>query len=131
MDLSQTISDLYAQKERLDCIIAELESLARSRSVNAISTGNPRRGRKSVGIEERQRISERMRAHWAAKRADGSGRSGVRSSARELQMNHPQNPVPAPLLQDGSVVERAPSKRPGAQHRAGKSVVVKQREARP
>ncbi len=73
MDPSELIKDLQAEKERLERAIAALESLASSRAADAPAGEKQlhvprRRGRKSMGCEERQRVSERMAAYWAAKR---------------------------------------------------------------
>ncbi|MBZ5582984.1 MAG: hypothetical protein LAQ30_12435 [Acidobacteriia bacterium] len=76
MDLFAAIRELYAEKERLDGVIAALESLARPAVEAGISAGGeqPRtvrhRGRTSMGDKERHQVSERMRAYWASKRGE-------------------------------------------------------------
>lgn len=66
MDLSRIIHDLRVQKQEIERAIARLEQLQRS-----AHEGGPlprRRGRKSMGPEERRKVSERIRKYWAAKR---------------------------------------------------------------
>ncbi len=60
MDYQHLIRDLLAQKERLERAIQELEKLA--------SQPPKRRGRKSMGDEERRAVSERMKKYWASRR---------------------------------------------------------------
>lgn len=65
MDLQKAIRDLYEEKARIDGVIASLELyLQRNGSV----TAKRKRGRKSMGPEERQEVSARMRSYWAARR---------------------------------------------------------------
>ncbi len=72
MELSQTIKDLCEEKKHLDKVIAALEAIDRADSAEtatgAPSRGLRRRGRKSMGGEERQQVAERMRAYWAGRR---------------------------------------------------------------
>ena len=69
MDLKKTIQDLYAEKEKLERVIASLEELQRAADVNSQVMGRPkRRGRKSMGSQERQEVSERMKKYWAGRR---------------------------------------------------------------
>jgi hypothetical protein len=51
---------------RLDRAIAELASLAAGSGVDG---GPKRRGRKSMGPEERKQVSERMTKYWAGRRS--------------------------------------------------------------
>jgi hypothetical protein len=69
MDLEQVIEYLYAEKARLERAIAALEMMQRTevRMPPAART-KKRRGRKSMGPEERQEVSERMRKYWAGRR---------------------------------------------------------------
>ena len=61
MDLQKTIQDLYAEKEKLERVIASLEELQRAADANSQVMGrSKRRGRKSMGSEERQEVSERI-----------------------------------------------------------------------
>ena len=55
MDLYKTIQDLYAEKEKLERVIASLEELQQTTgSVPMPSLGGKRRGRKSMGAKEHQ-----------------------------------------------------------------------------
>jgi hypothetical protein len=60
MDLKEILSQLYAEKELLDEAIRQLEALTKGTA--------SRRGRKSMSIEERRQVSERMRSYWAKRR---------------------------------------------------------------
>jgi hypothetical protein len=72
MDLRKTIQDLYAEKEKLERVIASLEELQRAADANSHVMGRAkRRGRKSMGSEERQEVSERMKKYWASRRVSG------------------------------------------------------------
>jgi hypothetical protein len=69
MDLYKAIQDLYAEKEKLERVIASLEELQRSAgSVPVLPKGMQRRGRKSMNAAERQEVSERMKRYWAGRR---------------------------------------------------------------
>jgi hypothetical protein len=69
MDLYKAIQDLYAEKEKLERVIASLEELQRTAgSVPALPKPAKRRGRKSMNSSERQEVSERMRRYWASRR---------------------------------------------------------------
>ena len=69
MDLYKAIQDLYAEKEKLERVIASLEELQRTAgSVPALPKPVKRRGRKSMNSSERQEVSERMRKYWASRR---------------------------------------------------------------
>jgi hypothetical protein len=67
MDLRQTIETLYAQKEKLERVIAVLEEL---QSTGPAPQAVQRRGRKSMPAEERAEVSERMKKYWAGRRKD-------------------------------------------------------------
>jgi hypothetical protein len=78
MDLYKTIQDLYAEKEKLERVIASLEEL---RQAGGEVSGPPRagqRGRKSMDARERQQVSARMKQYWASRRkgavAESTGR---------------------------------------------------------
>jgi hypothetical protein len=70
MDLYKAIQDLYAEKEKLERVIASLEELQRTAGTLPVPPPKPvkRRGRKSMSSEERQEVSERMRKYWAGRR---------------------------------------------------------------
>jgi hypothetical protein len=69
MDLNKAIQDLYAEKEKLERVIASLEELQRTAgSFSVLPKPVKRRGRKSMNPAERQEVSERMRKYWASRR---------------------------------------------------------------
>lgn len=69
MDLYKAIQDLYAEKEKLERVIASLEELQRTAGSLPLSpSGGKRRGRKSMSAKERQEVSERMKRYWAGRR---------------------------------------------------------------
>jgi hypothetical protein len=69
MDLYKTIQDLYAEKEKLERVIASLEELHRtSGALPSFPAGAKRRGRKSMGSQEREEVSLRMKRYWASRR---------------------------------------------------------------
>jgi hypothetical protein len=72
MDLYKAIQELYAEKEKLERVIASLEELQRSTGGLPVPPPKPakRRGRKSMSSEERQEVSERMRRYWEKRRKD-------------------------------------------------------------
>lgn len=83
MDLIRTISDLRAQLDQINRVIASLEELARSVQTPGQTPAamRSRRGRKSMGAEERREVSERMRRYWAKRRKDGLRREGSRTGS--------------------------------------------------
>jgi len=68
MDLSKALDDLYSEKEKLERAIASLEALQRAGGELARVTGAKRRGRKSMNLQERAEVSERMKRYWANRR---------------------------------------------------------------
>ena len=71
MDLFKAIQELYAEKERLERVIASLEELQRNAgAVPALTEGVKRRGRKFMDPKERQEVSDRMKKYWAARRKE-------------------------------------------------------------
>jgi hypothetical protein len=69
MDLYKAIQDLYAEKEKLERVIASLEELQQAAgNVPALPGTGKRRGRKSMDAKERQEVSERMKKYWANRR---------------------------------------------------------------
>lgn len=69
MDVREALKQLYAEKERLENVIASLESLLRDEEGGTSPpVATSRRGRKSMGAEERQQVSERMKKYWAKRR---------------------------------------------------------------
>jgi len=67
MDYHKVIRDLYADKQKLDRVIAELERLQSDES-GAAAQPRSSRGRKFMAAEERQEVSRRMKKYWAARR---------------------------------------------------------------
>jgi hypothetical protein len=65
MDIQKALSELYEEKKRLDWTISTLEA----RLKNVPSPARSRRGRKNMGDDERLKVSERMSAYWAGRRA--------------------------------------------------------------
>ncbi len=70
MDLQKAIRELYAEKERIDGVIASLEQYLQT---GGTIPSKRRRGRKSMGPEERQEVSARMRNYWASRRGEQAG----------------------------------------------------------
>jgi hypothetical protein len=78
MDLYEAIQQLYAEKERLERVIASLEELQRGAeelqrgagAIPALTQGIKRRGRKFMNPEERQEVSARMKKYWATRRKE-------------------------------------------------------------
>jgi hypothetical protein len=69
LDLEKAIQELRSEKERLERVIASLEELQRSAGViPAPNERIRRRGRKFMGPQERQEVSQRMKKYWAARR---------------------------------------------------------------
>jgi hypothetical protein len=72
MDLTEAIRQLYAERERLDRVIASLERLENEPDALRSRAATPkRRGRKAMTAEERRQVSERMRQYWADRRKGG------------------------------------------------------------
>ena len=77
MDLHKAIQDLYAEKEKLERVIASLEELQRSAgSLPVPPKPAKRRGRKSMSPSERLEVSERMRKYWASRRGPDTEKAG-------------------------------------------------------
>jgi hypothetical protein len=70
MDIIKALRELHAEKKRLDAVIASLEAqLGSTRKAGAAPKSPGRRGRKSMGAEERLKVSKRMTLYWEARRA--------------------------------------------------------------
>jgi len=69
MELYKALQHLYAEKEKLERVIASLEDLLR---VPSSRPGTPptvkRKGRKAMDQVERQEVSKRMKQYWAGRR---------------------------------------------------------------
>ena len=73
MDLYKAIQNLYAEKEKLEHVIASLEELQRTAGAPpAVLNTGKRRGRKSMSSKERKEVSERMKRYWASRRANNT-----------------------------------------------------------
>jgi len=70
MDLYETIQDLYAEKERLERVIASLEALMGIGQPEAPKLKGSKRGRKSMSPTEREEVSARMKKYWDRRRQD-------------------------------------------------------------
>ncbi len=70
MDLLKAIRQLYDERDRLDRVIQALEELQKkagtARAEAEALAG--RRGRKGMGEEERQAVSERMKKYWSGRK---------------------------------------------------------------
>jgi septal ring factor EnvC (AmiA/AmiB activator) len=76
MDLFKAIEELYAEKDRLERVIASLEELQKSAGAPAAAPKPPkRRGRKSMNSKERREVSERMKKYWETRRHNGDSES--------------------------------------------------------
>jgi hypothetical protein len=70
MDLYKAIQNLYAEKAKLEQVIASLEELQRSAgTLPALQNAGKRRGRKSMSSTERKEVSERMKKYWESRRS--------------------------------------------------------------
>jgi hypothetical protein len=68
MDILETIHFLRLEKAKLEAVIAALEELQQESSSRRIPhLGSRRRGRKSMGAQERREVSERMKRYWAGR----------------------------------------------------------------
>jgi hypothetical protein len=67
MELGDAIQQLQAEKKRIERLIALLEQLHRNQGCSS-AVALKRRGRKSMGSEERREVSARMKQYWASRR---------------------------------------------------------------
>jgi len=75
MDLYKAIQDLYAEKEKLERVIASLEELQRTAGdLPEVPKTGKRRGRKSMNPQERAEVSERMKRYWESRRQKGGSK---------------------------------------------------------
>lgn len=65
MDVREALEHLYAEKKRLENVIASLEKLLHDSEGKTDKPPQSRRGRKSMSPEERKKVSERMKKYWA------------------------------------------------------------------
>jgi hypothetical protein len=71
MDLSKVIKELRSQKEKIERAIASLEEIqgAHVERHQQAAPVKDRRGRKSMGAEERKQVAARMKRYWANRRS--------------------------------------------------------------
>ena len=69
MDLNPAIRYLRAEVDKLNRVISSLEKLV-SDPASSLDLPAKRRGRKSMGAEERQQVSVRMKRYWAKRRRE-------------------------------------------------------------
>ena len=69
MDLNPAIRYLRAEVDKLNRVINSLEKLI-SEPSSSLELPVKRRGRKSMGAEERQQVSVRMKRYWAKRRRE-------------------------------------------------------------
>ncbi len=74
MDLQQTLRALYAERARIDQVIAALEDLQHHDNGIPAQYRAKRRGRKFMSSEERKEVSERMKRYWSTRHAAGARR---------------------------------------------------------
>src|ERR1700676_5058156 len=89
MDIQKALSELYEEKKRLDWTIHTLE--ARLKISPLQSRG--RRGRKNMGDDERLKVSARMSAYWAGRRA--AKRVAQAATLQPMAQSPAQPPVEA------------------------------------
>ena len=70
MDVLKALRELYLEKSRLDRLIAICESKIKEQDRRL---SRSKRGRKSMSMDERKVVSERMRNYWASRRENKSG----------------------------------------------------------
>ena len=68
MNINKAIRELYAEKKRLDNVIASLEEMQQTASLVNAALPEKKRGRKSMDEQARQQVSERMKKYWAERR---------------------------------------------------------------
>jgi hypothetical protein len=70
LDLSRTIQELHAERNRVVELIRAVEEVQRYYAAGPTQEEKgSRRGRKSMGTAERRQVSERMKKYWAQRRA--------------------------------------------------------------
>jgi hypothetical protein len=69
LDLTKTIQSLRADRDRIVEAITTLELLQQRPVVHgAASRKTGRRGRRTMGANERRQVSERMKRYWAGRK---------------------------------------------------------------
>lgn len=77
MNLTEIIRTLHVEKAKVEDSIAALEALKASQAGGAPAR---RRGRKSMGADERREVSARMKRYWASRRQQQARIPAVSSS---------------------------------------------------
>jgi hypothetical protein len=78
MDIDRVLTDLRAERDRLNEIIVTLERL--QGVVRHDETQPKRRGRKSMDQMARQEVSERMKRYWNRRRAGSDTKTDTAGS---------------------------------------------------
>ena len=78
MNLTEIIRILQVEKARVENSIAALEALDSAHATGRRAAG--RRGRKSMGAEERKEGSERMKKYWEGRRQNQFSLPAARSN---------------------------------------------------
>jgi len=82
VDLYRTIRILHEERKRLERLIESLELLKANGKLPKRAAPSGRRGRKGMSADERQKVSERMKKYWAARRGnEGDSTSQAASSS--------------------------------------------------
>ena len=76
MDVVKALGELYQEKKRLDLAIGKLEARQRGQ-IRKGDSPQLQRGRKSMSVEERRAVSQRMADYWAARKARGCSEDQV------------------------------------------------------
>jgi hypothetical protein len=72
VNIRQTLEDLRKELARVEAAIASMEDMQRD---GAGSAKRSKRGRKSMGADERVAVSVRMKKYWANRRSEKPGTS--------------------------------------------------------
>jgi hypothetical protein len=87
LDLYRTIRTLHEERTRLDNLITSLEELQVSKKARSRpSPAAGRRGRKGMSAAEREKVSERMKSYWAARRAGSAQTAALQPSASKASL---------------------------------------------
>ena len=84
MDVLKALRELYLERSRVDRLIAICESKIKEQDRRL---SRSKRGRKSMSIEERKIVSERMRNYWAGRRGHKSDPAGDPQAAEPESMS--------------------------------------------
>lgn len=68
MNINKAIRELYAEKKRLDNVIASLEEMQQAPVLASAVIPEKKRGRKSMDEQARAQVSDRMKRYWAGRR---------------------------------------------------------------